>query len=223
MSLTIKSHEFLHSHKLGMYRLSGPIALVNAAYSYACGLLFITPLGDLVRRRALILALISASAALTIGLPLASSLQTFEALSFLIGFTSPVPQILMPFAADLAPPHKRAAALSIVLSGLLLGVLFARVIAGVIANFVTWRIVYWLALGLQACVLVLMYFKLPDFPSKNNHMTYFGILYTMAKFAVTEPLLIQSCLISISSMSSFISFWVTLTFLLGGPIYNYST
>ena len=129
----------------------------------------------------------------------------------------------MPFAADLAPPHKRAAALSIVLSGLLLGVLFARVIAGVVANFVTWHIVYWLALGLQACVLVLMYFKLPDFPSKNSHMTYFGILYTMAKFAVTEPLLIQSCLISISSMSSFTSFWVTLTFLLGGPIYNYST
>ena len=109
------------------------------------------------------------------------------------------------------------------LSGLLLGILFARVVAGVVANFVTWRIVYWLALGLQACVLVLMYFKLPDFPSKNKGMTYFGILYTMAKFAVTEPLLIQASLINIASMACFTNFWVTLTFLLGGPIYNYST
>ncbi|EKM56194.1 uncharacterized protein PHACADRAFT_63801, partial [Phanerochaete carnosa HHB-10118-sp] len=195
--------------------------LVQAGY--ACGLLLISPLGDLVRRRALILVLIAASTALTIGLPLTNSLQAFEALSFLIGFSSVVPQILMPFAADLAPPHKRAAALSIVLSGLLLGILFARVVAGVVANFVTWRIVYWLSVGLQSCVLLLMYFKLPDFPPKNEHMSYFSILYTMAKFAVTEPLLIQSSLINIASMACFTNFWVTLTFLLGGPIYNYST
>ena len=96
-------------------------------------------------------------------------------------------------------------------------------VAGVIANFVTWRIVYWLALGLQACVLLLMYFKLPDFPSKNKGMTYFGILYTMAKFAVTEPLLIQAVLISTPSSACFTNWWVTLTFLLGGPPYNYPT
>ena len=148
------------------------------------------------------------SAALTIGLPLTSSLHVFEGLSFLIGFASVVPQVMMPFAADLAPPHKRASALSIVLSGLLLGILFARVLAGVIANFVTWHVVYWLALGLQGAILVLLYFKLPDYPAKNEHMSYFGILYTMAKFAVTEPVLIQACLINIASMSCFTNFWV---------------
>ncbi|GJE88224.1 MFS general substrate transporter [Phanerochaete sordida] len=195
--------------------------LVQAGY--ACGLLLITPLGDLVRRRALILVLISASSALTIGLPLTSNLHTFEALSFLIGVTSVVPQILMPFAADLAPPHKRGAALSIVLSGLLLGILFARVVAGVVANFVTWRVVYWLALGLQGGVLLLMYARLPDFPRKNKGMTYLGVLYTMARFAVTEPMIVQASLINIASMACFTNFWVTLTFLLGGPIYNYST
>ncbi|KIP03877.1 hypothetical protein PHLGIDRAFT_41100, partial [Phlebiopsis gigantea 11061_1 CR5-6] len=195
--------------------------LVQAGY--ASGLLLITPLGDLVRRRSLILLLIIITSSLTIGLPLTSSLHVFEGLSFLIGFSSVVPQIMMPFAADLAPPHKRAAALSIVLSGLLLGVLFARVLAGVIANFVTWHVVYWLALGLQVALFVLLYFKLPDFPAKNQHMSYFGILWTMAKFAVTEPVLIQASLINIASMACFTNFWVTLTFLLGGPIYNYST
>ena len=190
---------------------------------YATGLLLITPLGDLLRRRALVLLLTFLSAALTIGLPLTSNIVVFEVLSFLIGTTSVVPQIMMPLAADLAPPHKRASALSIVLSGLLFGVLIARVVAGIIANFATWRIVYWLALGLQGGVLLLMYCKLPDFPSKNKGMTYLGILYTMAKFAVTEPLLIQASLINIASMACFTNFWVTLTFLLGGPIYNYST
>jgi hypothetical protein len=50
-----------------------------------------------------------------------------QALSFLIGMCSVVPQILIPMAADLAPPERRASAISIVLAGLLCGVLYARV------------------------------------------------------------------------------------------------
>ncbi|THG94646.1 hypothetical protein EW026_g6870 [Hermanssonia centrifuga] len=186
-------------------------------------LLLLSPLGDLVRRRPLILLLAFLAAALTIGLPLTSSIIVFEVLSFFIGAMSVVPQILMPFAADLAPPERRASALSIVLAGLLLGVLIARVLAGIIANFASWRIVYWLAFGLQTGILGLLYFMLPDFPAKNEHMTYGGILYSMAKFTVTEPLLIQSLLVNMASMACFTNFWVTLTFLLGGPPYNYST
>jgi predicted MFS family arabinose efflux permease len=170
--------------------------------------LLITPLGDLVRRRPLILLLSVLAAGLTIGLPITSSVTVFEVLSLLVGFTSVVPQIMMPFAADLAPPERRASAIAIVLSGLLLGVMYARVIAGTIANFVTWRVVYWLALGLQAVMLVLFYFMLPDFPAKNTNLSYFGILLTMAKFAVTEPLLIQAALINIAGSACFTNFWV---------------
>ena len=200
-----------------------------------------TPLGDLVRRRPLVLLLTFLSAALTIGLPLTSSITVFEVLSFLIGATSVVPQILMPFAFDLAPPNRRASALAIVLSGLLLGVLMARVVAGIVANFVIWRVVYWIALGLQSFVLAVLYWFLPDWPAKNPDLNYFTILWTMAKFAVTEPLLIQSEFINMASMACFTNFWVrathsrcfrdivspsmqvTLTFLLGGPLYNYNT
>ncbi|KAJ7242985.1 hypothetical protein C8J57DRAFT_1366692 [Mycena rebaudengoi] len=45
----------------------------------------------------------------------------------------------------------------------------------------------------------------------------------MAKFTVTEPAPIQACLVHFSVSAAFTSFWVTLTFLLGGPLYNYST
>lgn len=167
-----------------------------------------SPLGDLVRRRPLVLLLAFLSAALTIGLPITSNIVVFEVLSFLIGAASVVPQILMPMAADLAPPHKRAAALSIVLSGLLFGILLARVLAGIIANFASWRIVYWVSLGLQSLVLLLLYLKLPDFPAKNQHMSYFGILSSMAKFTVTEPVLIQAVLVNLASMACFTNFWV---------------
>lgn len=177
-------------------------------FRYASGLLLVTPLGDLVRRRPLILALVFSAAALTIGLPLTSSVTGFEVISFFVGLASVVPQIMIPLAADLVPPERRAAALSIVLSGLLLGILIARVLSGVVAQFVTWHVVYWIALGVQAALFVLLYFTIPDFPAKNKHLTYFKILYTLAKFAVTEPVLAQAALVLVCSSACFTNFWV---------------
>lgn len=177
---------------------------LTSTFSYVIGLrLFITPLGDLVRRRQLLLLLAARTASLTIGLAITKNLVVFEVLSFLIGIGSVTPQILMPLAATLAPPERRASALSIVLSGLLFGVLIARVLAGVVAQFVTWCVVYFGAIGVQYGVLVMLYFMLPDYPAKNKGITYFGILYSMVKFTVTEPLLVQAILITIPSSVCF--------------------
>ncbi|KAK7692467.1 hypothetical protein QCA50_004092 [Cerrena zonata] len=195
--------------------------LVQAGY--AVGLLFISPLGDLVPRRQLILLLAIGTSSLSIGLPLTQSVVTFEVLEFLIGILTVVPQILMPLAADLAPPHRRASALSIVLSGLLLGVLIARVLAGVVAQFVSWRIVYWIAVGVQWAVVVMIWAMIPDYPRRNTGLTYPKIFITMAKFLVTEPVVVQAVFINMASTATFTNFWVTLTFLLGGPPYHYST
>ena len=185
--------------------------------------MLISPLGDLIRRRQLVLYIITLSTTLTIGLAVTSNLQVFEALSYLVGVVTVTPQILLPLAADLAPEKKRASAISVVLSGLLFGILIARVLSGIIAEFASYRVVYYFAIGVQALVLVWSYFMIPDYPSKNKDLTYWRILWTMGKFAFTEPILIQACLINFASFACFSNFWVTLTFLLGGPPYHYST
>jgi len=197
--------------------------LVQAGY--ACGLLLIAPLGDLVPRRPLLLLLVFLSTSLTIGLAVTHSLVVFEALSFLVGTLSVVPQIFIPFAADLAPENQRASAISIVFSGLLLGVLLARVLAGIIAQFASWQIIYYMAVGLQASTLLVLYAILPYYPAKNadRGLTYLGIMKSMARLAVTEPTLVQASLVLFASSAAFANFWVTLTFLLGSPPYNYST
>jgi len=190
---------------------------------YAVGILFVSTLGDLVRRRPLIIMLVFVAASLSIGLAFTTNLAVFEALCFLVGVSTVVPQILLPLVADLAPPEKRASALSIVLSGLLLGILIARVLAGIIAQYVSWRVVYYLAFSVQYLVVLWLYLVLPDYPSKNKGATYFSLLYGMCKLAVTEPQLVQAVFVSVPSSACYTNFWVTLTFLLGGPPYNYST
>ncbi|KAF4621788.1 hypothetical protein D9613_012204 [Agrocybe pediades] len=190
---------------------------------YAAGLFFICPLGDLVRRRQLILMLVCMTASLTIGLAISKSLLAFEVLCFFIGFTNISPQILVPLAADLARPEQRTFAYSIVLTGMLSGVLLARVLAGVIAEFASWRIVYYMAIGAQYFIVALVYFVIPDYPAKNKNMTYWRIIWSMLKYAVTEPTMVQIEIMSIATSACFSSYWVTLTFLLGGSPYNYST
>ena len=175
-----------------------------------------------MRRRQLVLCIVALSTSLSIGLAVTRSLQVFETLSYLVGVVTVTPQILIPLAADLAPEKKRATAISIILSGLLFGVLLARVLAGTIAEFTSWRVVYYFAVGVQALVLVGCYFILPDYPPKNKDLTYWNILWTMAKLSVTEPVLIQASLIISGLSACYINFWVTLTFLLGGPPYHYS-
>lgn len=190
---------------------------------FGIGLLTISPMGDMLRRRGLILLLVSSSTCLTIGLALTRNLHVFEAMSFLVGFTSITPNLLLPLAADLAPPERRASAISVVSSGFLLGVLIARVLSSVVANFVSWRYVYWMSTGIQSIVVIGSYLLLPDYPVKDRGLSYPGMFYTMAKFMVKEPLVVQIVLISIAASACYTNYWVTLTFLLGGPPYYYST
>ncbi|KZV62441.1 MFS general substrate transporter [Peniophora sp. CONT] len=203
-------------------RISRVPTLVQGGY--AAGILLVTPLGDLVRRRQLLLLIITISTLLTIGLAATHSLVAFEVLCFFIGISSCAPQVLVPLAADLAPPHRRASAISIVLSGLLLGVLFSRVMSGVVAQYVTWRVVYAAACGLQAASLLSLWATLPDFPPKaKKGTTYPQILTTMFKLAATEPTVIQVCLVQVAAAACFTQFWVTLTYLLGDNPYHYGS
>ncbi|KAG8906718.1 hypothetical protein FRB99_006316 [Tulasnella sp. 403] len=208
-----------------------------AQAGYGAGLLLITPLGDLIRRRPLLLLVLLSSTFLTLGVAMSPNLQTLQTLSFLQGVVSIVPQILIPFAADLAPPARRATAVSVVLSGLLLGVMLGRALAGLITQQSgSWRTVYLTGCGFQAAILITMYFVLPDWPSKvelseaaagpstkTKKLTYFGVLYTMAKFAVTEPILIQGYLIGFGAFVVLSGFWTSLTPLLDGAPYHFST
>ncbi|KAK4236230.1 major facilitator superfamily domain-containing protein [Achaetomium macrosporum] len=196
---------------------------------YAGGLLLICPLGDIFPRRPFILALVGFTATVWLALCLTTSFPLFSAISFLTGFTTVTPQLMLPLVGDLAPPHRRASCLAIVVSGLSLGVLVARILAGVIAAYTAdWRGSYWFGLGVQWLVLGLLYVFLPDYPSKNpgggeEKLNYVGIFVSIGGLLVTEPLLLQAALVAFLLSAVFTSYWTTLSFLLSSPPYEYSS
>ncbi|KAL2867387.1 MFS transporter [Aspergillus lucknowensis] len=190
---------------------------------YAAGLIFICPMGDIVRRRPFVLLLTFITATMWIGLCVTNEFNIFLALSFLTSITTVTPQIMLPLVGDLAPPARRATAISIVSSGLVLGLLFARLLSGIIAERSHWRNIYYLSLGLQYLIFALLWLFMPDYPSTNTDISYFKILYSIIGLFFKHPILVQATIMGILCSSAFTSFWTTLTFLLSGDPYHYST
>jgi predicted MFS family arabinose efflux permease len=130
---------------------------------------------------------------------------------------------MLPLVGDLAPPHRRATALSIVVSGLLLGMLIARLLSGILTQYTSWRSIYWFSFGTQYLILILLFFFMPDYPSTNpGGLNYFSMLYSILKMLFKHPVLVQACLVGFMVSSTFTSFWTTLTFLLSSPPYSYT-
>jgi len=157
-----------------------------------------------------------------LGLCLTNNLAVFTGISFVVSITTVTPQLMLPLVGDLAPPHRRAAALSVVVSGLQLGILIARVLSGTIANFVTWRAVYWMSFGLQYLIFILLWMFMPDYPSTNTNMNYFKLLWSIVEMLGRHAVLVQACIASFFTSATFTSFWTTLTFLLAGSPYHYT-
>ncbi|KAK5941003.1 hypothetical protein PMZ80_006280 [Knufia obscura] len=197
---------------------------------YAVGLLFICPLGDLFPRRPYTLILIFFTATLWIGLCITKSFSVFLGISFITAITTVTPQIMLPLVGELAPPNRRPLALSIVVSGNLLGIVIARILSGVVAQYTYWRNIYWIALALQYIIFVALYLFMPAYPSTNplppgNRLKAFckaypRLLWSIIQIAFEHAVLVQAGLVSFCTSVSFTCFWTTLTFLLSGPAYR---
>ncbi|KAI0483458.1 major facilitator superfamily domain-containing protein [Xylaria cf. heliscus] len=187
---------------------------------YAAGLLFIVPLGDILRRRYLVLGLVLSAAVVWLGCTLTTSFPSFLALSFLVGLFTVTPQLMFPLTVQYAPPRHRATMTSLVMSGVVLGILIARLLAGIVTQYIAWRTVYWLSLGLQGLIFVLLYLSLPDYPIARPGTSYVAILARIVQLPLTNPTLAQSAIIAFLVMGTFTSFWTTLTFHLAGPPFD---
>ncbi|MCM2320867.1 MAG: MFS transporter, partial [Pseudomonas sp.] len=135
--------------------------VTTAQVSYAVGLILLVPLGDLLERRGLIVGMALVVAG---GLLLSALAPSFTVLllgTALAGMFSVVAQVLVPFAATLAAPHERGRVVGTLMSGLLLGILLARTVAGTLSALGNWRSVYLLAAAVMTITALALWFALP--------------------------------------------------------------
>ncbi|MBL5930442.1 MFS transporter [Lelliottia amnigena] len=196
--------------------------IVTAAQlGYAAGLLFLVPLGDMFERRRLIVSMTLLAAG---GMLITASSQSLTMMiigTALTGLFSVVAQILVPLAATLAAPDKRGKVVGTIMSGLLLGILLARTVAGLLASLGGWRTVYWVASVLMVIMALALWRGLPKV-KQENHLNYPQLLGSVFSLFTQDKLLRTRALLGCFTFANFSILWTSMAFLLASPPFNYS-
>jgi predicted MFS family arabinose efflux permease len=187
---------------------------------YAIGLLTLVPLGDVLQRRRLVVTLLALVSLALAAAALAQSLAWLAAASLAVGTATVVPQVLLPLAAQLAPPDRRGKAVGVVMMGLLLGILLSRTASGFVGERFGWRTVYWAASGVMALLAVGLG---PLLPAHEVHaeLTYGQLLASVLEQVRRLPVLRQAMLNGALLFAAFSAFWATLVFRMEAPPFHY--
>ncbi|MCX4179192.1 MFS transporter [Enterobacter sp. HSTU-ASh6] len=200
---------------------SAGFIVTAAQLGYAAGLLFLVPLGDMFERRMLIVSMTLLAA---VGMLITASSQSLTMMivgTALTGLFSVVAQILVPLAATLASPEKRSKVVGTIMSGLLLGILLARTVAGLLASLGGWRTVYWVASVLMVVMALALWRGLPKV-KQENHLNYPQLLASVFSLFTQDKLLRTRALLGCFTFANFSILWTSMAFLLAAPPFNYS-
>jgi predicted MFS family arabinose efflux permease len=207
--------------EFGLTQASAGSIVTTAQLCYGLGLILLVPLADILERRRLIFIMLMLA---TIGLIISGFAPSLPWILFgtaLTAIGSVVAQVLVPFAATLAAPDQRGRVIGILMGGLLLGILLARVVAGGLSTLVDWRFVYWIAALAMFIVAIALTKALPRYRT-DSVMSYKQLLISVLVLFVDEPILRHRALLGLISFALFSMFWTPLSFLLSKPPYDYS-
>lgn len=202
---------------------SGATALIVTLtqVGYGIGLLFIVPLGDILENRKLILSLLLLTAAvLTIAAVIKSSILFLTA-SLVIGVGSVAAQILVPYAAHLSPEAVRGRNVGNVMSGLLLGIMLARPISSLVAEYMGWRAIYFISAALMFVLALVLAKALPS-RKPSTATAYPALLHSMLHLLKTTAALRRRAIYHACVFGTFSLFWTTVPLVLTSEPFHFT-
>jgi predicted MFS family arabinose efflux permease len=193
---------------------------VLSQIGYGLGLFLLTPIGDMIERKRLILYLQMGLIASLLLMAFSPSLILLYLGSLFIGVFSVVAQVILPMAASLVKEN-RGKIVGQIFTGILIGILVARVYSGFITSIFGWQYVYIISAMIVLITAILMQ---RDFPSTQERFsgTYAGLLKSTFAQLGRFPLLRRTALTGMLAFGTLSAFWVSLTFYLSGAPFGYS-
>jgi len=209
------------SASLGLSPAAAGLIVTMTQIGYGLGLLLIVPLGDLVENRRLILGVMALMTLAVLGAAVAPGPLAFLAAALLIGLGSVAVQILVPFAAHLAPEARRGQVVGNVMSGLMLGIMLSRPVASFVTQVSSWHVVFLGSAGIMVVLSVVLHRALPV-RRPVHRLGYGALLASMGHLVRTTPILRRRALYQACLFAAFSLFWTTTPLLLAGPLYGLS-
>ncbi|MBR0834279.1 MFS transporter [Bradyrhizobium manausense] len=194
------------SAALGLSHAAAGLIVTMTQIGYGTGLLFIVPLGDLVENRTLICIVIALGAAALLAAAFATHALPFLIAALFIGLGSVAVQIIIPYAAHLAPEAVRGRVVGNVSTGLMLGIMLARPVSSFVTAASSWHAVFFCSAALMIVLAIVLRLTLPK-RRPVARMHYGALLLSMPHLVRTTPLLRRRALYQAGLFGAFTLFW----------------
>jgi predicted MFS family arabinose efflux permease len=185
--------------------------LTACQLGYALAMLLLVPLGDGRERRTLMVQTALATSLSALLVALAPSYALLLVAHFLLGFSSCLPQMAVPFAVALVEPEERGAAIGTVMSGLLTGILLSRTVSGFLAAAIGWRGTFVAAAVVMAGLALTLRVRLSA-QHPPEPLPWRQIVFSLPGVLRSQALLVKHAWIGALGFASFSVFWSTLSF-----------
>ncbi len=205
--------------ELGVVPGTAGLLVTFTQIGYALGVFFVVPLGDTINRKRLIPSIMACCSISLAGCVLAPDFALLLTALAMVGFTNVAGQMLLPLAGDLATDEQRGRVLGTVASGLLSGILLARMISGIVADAFGWRMIYLLASGTILVLAVIMWRTIPVQKARKR-IPYGRLLCSVVQVTLRYRRGKVIPFFGASLMCVFTAFWTGLTLLLAAPPFS---
>lgn len=186
---------------------------------YAAGLILVVPLADKVSRRKIITVNMSVAVLCCLAIAFGRNLWVIWLASIVLGCNSVVPQMFIPVASHFSRPEDKSRNMGIVLTGLLSGVLGARVLSGYIGELAGWRTMFVIAAVFMAVSLIVMLRTLPVMPSSFDG-SYGELMKSIGSIYRKYPSIRIYSLRGGLSFGGMMAIWSCMAFHLAGEPFN---
>jgi len=185
-------------------------AITAAQIGYAIGLVFLVPLTDVMDRRRLTLALTALSAVALVAVAGAPTSGVLLLSLSMVGALAVTVQALVAYAGALALPQERGTVVGKVTSGVVVGILAARVISGTVGDLFGWRAVYLLAAAASAIAALALSLLLPPDPRQSGRQGYGEVLRSLPRLFLDDRTLRLRAAFAFVIFAAFSTFWTAL-------------
>ncbi|WP_288391378.1 MFS transporter, partial [uncultured Acinetobacter sp.] len=209
------------AHALGVSPDQAALVIVIGQLSYAVGLFLLVPLGDFFEKRRYIVLLMLCTGFSQIGISFSPNLSALYVLTFMSTFFSVSTQVLVPFAAGLVSTQQSPRIVGTLMSGLFMGILLARSVAGLISTLWSWHAVYLLSGGLILIFAIVVWFRLPE-AHRSAQIKLWQIYVSLFTLATHEPHLIRRGIVGGIGFGILALIFTTMTFLLANSPYYFN-
>lgn len=193
----------------GLSSAAAGIIVTITQIGYVAGLLFIVPISDLMENRRLVILSLATLFAALLAAAFAPNAPVFLAASLLIGLSSVVAQILVPFSTYLASEEQRGRVVGNVMSGLLLGIMFARPLASYVASVWNWQAIFSLSAVLIAGLTIALARFLPRRRPASS-TSYRELIVSLGRLFKNTPLLRRRAFYQAFLFGAFSLFWTAI-------------